>query len=337
MGATRVLRPRTEPVVESVPTVVTLPDPPSAKMLMLMELATELGVVILSKEKLLIDFAQQIVSHMVSRSGTFVYQSAAFNYPNFPLTVATEMMPSNLLVTDTESAKTWLFADENFDELVAFMSMLFSTQGKMSFGLTHALQTDSEKVVRSMATMMTPVEISWVGLTRGVDRLYLNFNYVLWDQWGGLHPPKDMKRREILISDEISTKLRQQVIVDALSMTEAGAVLSPAWLRQLAMDQEAALLECELEAKAALPPPPKGKRRAKQATYEAAAILEERGRGRNVEVLVAWAGYDPRWERGWRRATGEPGTLPFTTWEWRSTLETPKLKVEALIAWDQRF
>lgn len=49
----------------------------------------------------------------------------------------------------------------------------------------------SERVVRVVSSMIAPVEISWVETKKGYDSLYVNFNFVLMDENGELHLPKD--------------------------------------------------------------------------------------------------------------------------------------------------
>lgn len=39
--------------------------------------------------------------------------------------------------------------------------------------------------------MIAPVEISWVEMEQGYDNLYVNFNFILMDENGELHCPKD--------------------------------------------------------------------------------------------------------------------------------------------------
>jgi hypothetical protein len=69
----------------------------------------------------------------------------------------------------------------------------------MCSGLTRGLQTESEYACRVLASLLTPLEVSWVSMLRGVDRLYINFMYALVTDTGEFHSPKDDQRREIAL------------------------------------------------------------------------------------------------------------------------------------------
>lgn len=56
------------------------------------------------------------------------------------------------------------------------------------------MKLPTEKVVRVVSSMIAPVEISWVQMDIGFDNLYLNFNFVLVDEHGELHAPKDQAK-----------------------------------------------------------------------------------------------------------------------------------------------
>lgn len=73
----------------------------------------------------------------------------------------------------------------------------------------------SESVIRVLATLIPPIEITHLQAPRGVDRLYFNFDYVLSDEAGELHPPKDMDCREkLLLSTEEVKDIRVQILKD---------------------------------------------------------------------------------------------------------------------------
>ena len=42
----------------------------------------------------------------------------------------------------------------------------------------------------------------------GRDKLYVNIQYILADEAGELHPPKNGERREMAMSDEMTTAAR---------------------------------------------------------------------------------------------------------------------------------
>eukprot|EP00965_Chrysotila_dentata_P185048 6109208-Pleurochrysis_carterae.AAC.1 len=58
----------------------------------------------------------------------------------------------------------------------------------------------SERHVRVLATVMAPLEMSWVQMASGQERLYVNLLYALCDEVGELHLPKDDSRRELALT-----------------------------------------------------------------------------------------------------------------------------------------
>ena len=52
-------------------------------------------------------------------------------------------------------------------------------EAELTAGLSRALSVPSEKEIKCVATIMPTVEISWVLMPRGVERLYVNFMYVI--------------------------------------------------------------------------------------------------------------------------------------------------------------
>ena len=165
-------------------------------------------------------------------------------------------------------------------------------------------------------------DLACEALARGVERLYVNLMYVLSDEDGELHPPKDPMRNEIALSPTEVSEIRAQVATDAARMGEMGLELSPGWWRQLGNEEAAMMAEALLVNVAGHLLPDEGKRRQAADSYEIHSIVEERGRW----ALVRWAGYHPSWE-AWR-ISGAAGS-PVETWE-----EVRKLK--RTTAWLER-
>jgi hypothetical protein len=177
-------------------------------------------------------------------------------------------------------------------------------------GSSRALRTASENVIRVVATPMPEVEISWVNVDK-TDRLYVNFQYVLWDEHGEMHPPKDPNRNEVELEPALETALRQQVMSDLILMHKKGFPLSPGFLRQMGHREEATALEAillnqpelveveELQvqgeaASSALTVQPATVKKGLNH-FEVETILDQRastGRA-HCWYLVRWAGYHP--------------------------------------------
>ena len=93
----------------------------------------------------------------------------------------------------------------------------------------------------------------------GSDFQSFKFQYVLADEHGEVHPPKDGNRNEMELAPELEAAVRQQILADLLTMADAGAPLGPGFLRQLGRLDQAAVLEAQLQNQSELelqPPPP---------------------------------------------------------------------------------
>lgn len=219
------------------------------------------------------------------------------------------------------------------DEVLAAFGSHFEATGRMCAGLTLGLQTASEAVIRVVATMMAGVEISHVPLARGVERLYINFLYILADETGEIHPPKDANRVEMALLPADEAELRRRILLDVARMGEMGHPLSPGFWRQLGREDKALETEALLQNENA--PARLLTRGTKQVTrpalkreresFEVESIVSQKGR----YYLVRWAGYHPTWEP-WR-IQGDVGTA-IETWEpWEKLKET-----EAMREWNEQ-
>ena len=155
----------------------------------------------------------------------------------------------------------------------------------------------------------------------------MNFDYVLSDEAGEIHPPKAPDRREKAMSKAMVKEIREQIYSDLKVMAERDMPLSPMFFRQVKMESRALFAQALLDN--TYYPGDETKRRSKRQmeTFEVERIIEEKGMGCRRRFLVRWAGYRPEWEP-WR-ITGDVGD-PIETWEPMSSLRN----TEALLAWD---
>jgi hypothetical protein len=307
-------------VVKAPDTIVQVPTPAQTftrQELELFELASELGYVVQKRQSMVMDLGQLIASRLRPRTMSNVYQMPAFNMPSFPRRLAEELFAGGPVTTDTQSCITWRWEEGDWHIMHAVLSNLMATQGNACSGLSKGLQSESQFVSRVIATIITPLEISWVSMARGVDRLYINLAYALMDENGELHPPKDAKRIEIGLTQTLQTLIRQQVLSDASAMADQGMAMAPGFLRAMGREQQAMIAQARLQQQqSTVPPPQQGKRRAiKEPQYDVAEILDEKGTGANHSYLVRWVGYHPSWE-AWRMSDweGQPGD-PVDTWQ----------------------
>ena len=297
----------------------TLASPTNPRVLELYSLAQELGYAVEVEstwEKML---ARQMVAKLTKRSGKFVMQSAAFSMKAFPLQVAKRLFPPCHLTTSAgeealEPARlhTWRFESER-EVYQIFAELLTKYARKREVvGITRALQSKSERVVRLVASLMGGVEVSHTHAD-GVPTLWVNFLYTLCSDTGELFKPKTPDRREI----ELEPSIRQHILADATAMGEKGFAMSPAWWRQMGREDQALEVEQWLAAPRRLT---SSSRRTTPArppaapTYEVDCIVQESkssGKARKW-FRVRWLGYEPAWE-AWRES-GEAGS-PLETWE----------------------
>ena len=294
-----------------VPKIFKMQTREEAEMI---ETARRLGYAVMPVDKLRRELAQSIASRMVNRTGEFVYQSAAFSITNFPLTVLQTVFPDYLLTTDTRETKTWTLP--SVSACATILGPLISDI-TMCAGASRALKTASERWSRVIATIYD-LEISSVksGATR-VDQTFINFLYVLMDEDGEMHKPKNGKRVELLLLPAVETEIRQQVLSDAIAMESIGVPLSAGWLTSMGKTAEAAWVvalqkNTLASASSSVGGEKKRKKPRSEHYFEVAKIVEERGGGKNTEYLVQWAGYEPEWEP--LRITGQVGD-PLESWE----------------------
>ena len=300
----------------------------------LLEMASQMGYAVTPISKLRRFLAQSIASRMVNRTGEFVYQSAAFSIPNFPLTALETALPSYLLKTDLPGTKTWSLPSVT---LAAVHLGPLMQEISMCAGASRALKTASERWSRVVATIYD-AEITFVQVTN-LDQTFVNFLYVLIDEEGEMHKPKNAKRVELSIPANVETEIRQQVLSDVAAMEAMGVPLSAGWLRSMGLLTKAAWVATlqkntlSFAYVSTAPLAPGGKKQRKKPRHEhyfnVERIIAERQTGRLKEYLVRWEGYEPEWEAMRMEGHGQVGD-PVDTWEpWTSLRNT-----EALLAWE---
>lgn len=297
-------------------------------------MAAARGLALISKDTLLVELGQAIGRRMVKRTGGQIYQMLTCVLPYFPRELLQEILPKACVKEETPWVVHWEL--RTVGEVGDIVGPLLQKSGYICVGSTKAFRSKLERVIRVVAKLMPPFEITHEAASSGAERCYLNGMYVLATQDGELHYPKDNQRRELSITLEEQIALRRGVKADVAQMGREGQPLSPGWWRQLGDEEKARQVEEQLanpswrgrkDRKTAAP----RHRRVSQEMFEIAAIVEEKkSRGKTkVMYLVRWSGYDVTWEP-WR-INGQPGD-PIETWE-------PALRLRgtaALQAWRTR-
>lgn len=323
---------------------ITLPPPPDHRLaehekalLSMHSVALALSHVCIPLEKLQRALGHAIATRMRAREGKFIWQTGNGHVENFPRAAADQLLAEEYVIgTSTALVKRW--SATTMPAVVQMARPLIETSDFYSAGATRALLTPSERVIRVVATLIPMLNLKW---WRG--NLYYTFQYVLADEMGDLHSPKDENGIEIALSGALEVALRQQILADLNMMHNRGAPLGAGFLRQLGHISEALVLEAKLTKQNATPVTsclsklPGGgvkKRRASlnATTWEIACIHEEKAATRAMEAsfLVEWSGYHPSWE-AWR-ISGNVGE-PISTWEPWSTVKN----TEALQQWQAQL
>ena len=90
-------------------------------------------------------------------------------------------------MVDTGSSNCTIWRLESREHMLACFPSLLAESGYICGGLTRMLREPTEPVFRRAATMMWPAEISHelksTAIIHGEEKLYLNFQWVLFDEF----------------------------------------------------------------------------------------------------------------------------------------------------------
>lgn len=274
--------------------------------------AMSMGYTICPLQSIAHAIGRAIASRVRTREGNALYQTASFSISAISRQAALQLFTSELM-QDNQTSRlahaTWVAS--TVQEVRKLVEPIMIKSGYVCAGATRALKTKSERWSRVVAHIIPHLRICHVA-TR--DQLQVDFQYILLDEAGEIHPPKDGNRIEMRLSPIVVSEARAQIRVDLLELVEKRLIhLSPKFLRQLGLQQEAMRLEAE-SSQLRLQHQAQG-RGSRVPCWEVSCIVDERGSNEHKEYLVQWAGYHPSWEV-WRvnGPGGEVGS-PLLTWE----------------------
>jgi hypothetical protein len=170
-----------------------------AKRQQLFELAESLGYCLEKTSYFKQEFATSIARRLINRRGNFIYQATDFSIPGFSCHAAASMFASALLMqpladlVEEQQTVTWR-ATTSAQVRLMLGTLLTDLKGPTA-GVSRGLRTASESCIRVIATLIPPLEVSWVRVASGLHRLYVNMIYVLSDEAWEMHFPKDANRR----------------------------------------------------------------------------------------------------------------------------------------------
>lgn len=142
----------TVPIVNTTHAVVVTEERRQKKLKKLMALAQELGYVVQTELSWKVLLARAVETRLIKRSMAFTMQSVAFSLNNFPESILTSMT-SGMMGCSEARAITWRFESES--EVHQFFGSLLSNHTKSCTGVTRALKSASEPVLRLVATIMS--------------------------------------------------------------------------------------------------------------------------------------------------------------------------------------
>lgn len=318
-----------QPAEETTTETIVVP-PVDPTVLALFALARQCGYVLKPTESYKMELSLALCRTMINRGGQFVYQAAALSMP-FQKEAAELIFRMDALIVDrTDSYITWRAT--NVLELRGLLGDILPMCKMNGMGISRALKTASERASRVVATLAPPMEISWVKSELGLEKIFLNIQYVLFTEAGDIHWPKSTDRAEISFSEEEEKDLRVAVLQDVNMLSTGTCPLAPRFWRQLGQEDKAQEME-QLLAQSQVaasrqkkttptPPPPR--------EFPIAEILEERRAAGKAKswFLVRWEGYEEDWEN-WR-IHGEVGSA-VETWEPLCNVR----KTQAYLRWQE--
>ena len=163
--------------------VIAMPSDEAAKKKLLLELAEHFKMALVSMDSIAKQIATAIGIRLKAQSGLEIYQSSAVSLDNIPLSALRAILPPET------SESVWDFSEASDVQLLGNLLSRWNTNMK---GVTRALQTASESVIRVVASLMA-IKLTYVKVA-GVDKLKIELMYVLADGTGEVHWPKDGTR-----------------------------------------------------------------------------------------------------------------------------------------------
>ena len=149
-----------------------------AKRQQLFELAESLGYCLEKTSYFKQEFASSIARRLINRRGNFIYQATDFSIPGFSCHAAASMFASALLMqpladlVEEQQTVTWR-ATTSAQVRLMLGTLLTDLKGPTA-GVSRGLRTASESCIRVIATLIPPLEVSWVRVASGLHRLYVN-------------------------------------------------------------------------------------------------------------------------------------------------------------------
>ena len=142
----------------------------------------------------------------------------------------------------------------------------------LSAGISRGHKAPSEPYIRVIATIIPPMQLSWWQPQGRTSRVEVSYMYVLIQDTGELHPPKDNDRRELALSPQLQQQVRVAAMADARSMAAQGLLFSPNWWLQMGDENKALEMTARLEAVRHVHDRPKRRKRLAEGSARACGV-----------------------------------------------------------------
>lgn len=121
-----------------------------------------------------------------------VYQTASISLPAISRQAALHLFSADLLQEDTPNRATWLA--NTVKQVRELAGSVMAQSGYACVGVARALRKKSERWSRVVAHIIPRMQVVHLA-TR--NQLQLDFQYVILDETGEMHAPKDDSRNEM--------------------------------------------------------------------------------------------------------------------------------------------
>lgn len=154
-----------------------------------------------------------VASRTRSREGSRVYQTASFSLPAISRQACLELFGVELLQQPSSMPNKSVWVASTVKQVHDLIGPIMIQSGYVCAGATRALKTNSERWSRVVAHIIPQLMVSHLATT---NQLLIDFQYVLLDEAGEFHPPKDANRNELRLSHAVMSEARAQIREDLM-------------------------------------------------------------------------------------------------------------------------
>ena len=329
-GVLRVRAPDPTPATQPLAVTSMTKSKRAKKITELINSAISLGLMVTPMDEALTELGRAFAARLARRSSErTVYQTCSLTMKMVSKAAVETWLPANLITTSSPTLMMW--ETETVHDVLEMAGPLLRASAYDCAGLTKSFKSESEKVIRLIACVLPGLDATWTATSATTGTLKSTYQYVLIDEDGEMHKPKDGKRIEMELDPDEEEDMREQALVDVRQLYDRTAKLSPGFLRRLGKEEEAAVLEAKLmnnpmgdaegeggSSSTALPVQGSQKSKRKdKAHFEIDCIVGERPGSRKTMpmYLVRWVNtnYHESWEV--YRMDGSAAGSPLETWE----------------------